>query len=250
MRRTIVLGLFLILNATTATAQLIAHYPLDGNADDASGNDLHGTNFGAVAAVDRLGAQDAAFAFDGVDDVIDVPSLGNWGDELGFSFWAYVDSASAGVTQTLIGSRTSGSGATPINFLVSIQPDARLGWRILSNGANSELFTAPAAVEYDRWFHVACDWSQLTGTMRIFVDGALVAFGPVGDEPRYLAESIGIGNLNVGFDTTVIPLHGLMDEVRIHSQVLTDQEISDLSSAFFADGFESGTTGRWSSTVQ
>ncbi len=249
MRNSIVLGLFLILHATTAMAQLVAYYPLDGDADDASGNGLHGTIFGAVPAVDRLGADDAAFAFDGIDDVIDVPTLGDWGDELGFSFWAYADSASSGETLNLIGSRTSGAGATPINLLLRIGSDASLSWRIFSFGSHSELSTTPAAVEFDRWVHVACDWSQLTGTMRIFLDGTLAAFGPIGDQPRYLAESVGIGNFNVGFDNTVSPLDGLMDDVRIHSQILTDEEISALSAAFFADGFESGTTERWSAVV-
>ncbi len=250
MRKAIILGLFLILHATSAIAQLIAHYPLDGNADDASGNGLHGTVFGAEPAVNRLGAEDAALAFDGIDDVVDVPTLGDWGDELGFSFWAYADSASSGETLTLIGSRTSGSGATPINILLNIGTDATLGWRIFSWGTSSVLFTAPGAVAFDRWVHVACDWSQLTGTMRIYLDGALAASGPIGDEPRYLAESIGLGNLNVGFDSTAAPLDGLMDDVRIHSQALTDEEISDLSADFFTDGFESGTTDRWTSTVQ
>ncbi len=250
MRKTMILGLFLILSATTSTAQMIAHYPLDGDADDASGNGLHGTVFGALAAVDRLGAEDAAFAFDGVDDVIDAPTLGDWGDELGFSFWVYADSASAGVSQNLIGSRTPGSGSTMVNFLILIAPDASLLWSVYSNGPNSSLSTAPAAFEFDRWVHVACDWSQLTGTMRIFLNGALAAFGPIGDAPRYLPYSLGIGNYNVGFDSTVVPLDGLMDDVRIHGQVLTDGEISDLSADFFADGFESGTTGRWSAVVQ
>ena len=250
MRNTFILSLFLILQTTTAMAQLIAHYPLDGNADDASGNGLHGTNFGAVPAFDRLGVEDAAFAFDGVDDVVDVPTLGNWGDELGFSFWMYADSASAGVAMNLIGSRTSGSGSTPINFVIRIGALSGLSWRVFSFGTHSELFTGQGVVDFDRWVHVACDWSQLDGTMRIFLDGALAASGPIGDEPRYLAESIGIGNYNVGFDSTVAPLDGRMDDVRIHSQALTEDEILDLSADFFADGFESGTTEGWSSTVQ
>ena len=249
MRNPMILGLLLLLHTPTAMAQLIAYYPLDGDADDASGGGLHGTVSGALPAVDRLGAEDAALAFDGIDDVVDVPTLGHWGDELGFSFWAYADGASAGDTLMLIGSRASGAGSTPINLLIRIGADAGLLWRIASSGIDSQLATTPGAFEFGRWVHVACDWSRITGTMRIFLDGSPAAFGPIGDDPRYLAENVGIGNFNAGFDSTVVPLDGLMDDVRIHSQILTDEEISDLASAFFADGFESGTTERWSATV-
>lgn len=49
---------------------LIASFPFDGNADDASGNGNHGTVFGAALTTDRFGIADGAYRFDGVDDYI------------------------------------------------------------------------------------------------------------------------------------------------------------------------------------
>jgi len=51
---------------------LIAHYPFNGNANDASGNGNHGTVNGATLTEDRFGNADSAYKFDGQDDYIDL----------------------------------------------------------------------------------------------------------------------------------------------------------------------------------
>lgn len=49
---------------------LIAHYPFNGNANDATGNGNHGAVHGAALTADRFGESDAAYLFDGQDDGI------------------------------------------------------------------------------------------------------------------------------------------------------------------------------------
>jgi hypothetical protein len=49
---------------------LVAYYPLDGNANDLSGNNLHGVVSGALSTTDRWGNSNAAYLFDGLDDTI------------------------------------------------------------------------------------------------------------------------------------------------------------------------------------
>lgn len=54
---------------------LAAHWPLDGNANDASGNGNHGKVEGATLTSDRNGKANAAYHFDGSKcDAIRVPS--------------------------------------------------------------------------------------------------------------------------------------------------------------------------------
>ena len=48
----------------------IAHYDFSGNADDKSGNNLHGVVNGASLVKDRFGIPNSAYYFDGVDDNI------------------------------------------------------------------------------------------------------------------------------------------------------------------------------------
>jgi hypothetical protein len=74
----------------TADASLIARYAFDGNADDSSGNGLHGTVNGATLAPDRFGVANRAFSFNGSGDHIEVPDspLFAFGDNpYSFSFW-------------------------------------------------------------------------------------------------------------------------------------------------------------------
>lgn len=51
---------------------LIAHYPLDGNALDMGANFLHGTVSGAVSTTDRFGRPNRAYQFNGTSDFIRV----------------------------------------------------------------------------------------------------------------------------------------------------------------------------------
>lgn len=65
--------LMLVVGAFQLRAQLpspIAYYPLDGNANDNSGNDLHGTINGAVPTIDRCGNANSAFFFNGFNSSI------------------------------------------------------------------------------------------------------------------------------------------------------------------------------------
>ena len=51
---------------------LVAYYPFDGNADDASGNENHGTVYEAGPTTDRFDSPNSAYEFDGIDDYIDI----------------------------------------------------------------------------------------------------------------------------------------------------------------------------------
>ena len=62
---------------------LVAYYPFNGNAHDASGNKNDGRVVGASPCKDRFGKSDAAFGFNGVDNYISFASaplknLDNW----------------------------------------------------------------------------------------------------------------------------------------------------------------------------
>src|SRR2546421_12059779 len=56
------------------TNGLVAHYRLNGNASDASGNGNDGVVHGAVPAIDRFGVSDGCFSFDGNGQYISAPA--------------------------------------------------------------------------------------------------------------------------------------------------------------------------------
>jgi hypothetical protein len=73
------------------SAGLVAHYPLDGTANDVSGNNHHGVVSGATPTEGRSGTENSAYSFDGADDNISLPiDTGGWygvGQPVTFSFW-------------------------------------------------------------------------------------------------------------------------------------------------------------------
>ena len=52
------------------TNGLVAYYPFNGNANDASGVNINGSPFNAVLSADRFGNTNSAYSFNGVDSVI------------------------------------------------------------------------------------------------------------------------------------------------------------------------------------
>jgi hypothetical protein len=80
--RTVSLFIVAVGLAINAPAQsfltngLVAYFPFNGDANDASGNGNHGVaNAGVSATTDRFGTTNSAFLFDGVSGAIDISSL-------------------------------------------------------------------------------------------------------------------------------------------------------------------------------
>jgi hypothetical protein len=55
------------------TDSLLLYYPMNNNANDASGRGFNGTPSGVTPVADRFGTDSSAYYFDGVNDYIDLP---------------------------------------------------------------------------------------------------------------------------------------------------------------------------------
>ncbi len=71
------------------TNGLVAYYPFDGNANDASGNSFHGIDHSITTAKDRFGNKSGSISFDGINSFIEVPSFSSqrFTGQLTISFW-------------------------------------------------------------------------------------------------------------------------------------------------------------------
>lgn len=81
-----------IFSQTKGSGELMAYYPFNGNSNDESGNSNHGTNHGAMLALDRFANANSAYYFDGIDDYIEVQhssSLIPNGDQITMSAWVF-----------------------------------------------------------------------------------------------------------------------------------------------------------------
>lgn len=85
-------GLFWMLTVNhgfAVTNGLVACYPFTGSANDLSGNQHHGSVFGAVTTSDRFGVPGSAYEFNGISDYLSLGLLSDitTSDEFSLSVW-------------------------------------------------------------------------------------------------------------------------------------------------------------------
>ena len=73
---------------------LVAYYPFNGNADDASGNGNDGIVDGAILSEDRFGNPNSAYIFDGIDAWIYTQSVDQALTEKTMSAWVKLNDVS------------------------------------------------------------------------------------------------------------------------------------------------------------
>jgi hypothetical protein len=194
---------------------LVAYFPFDGDANDASGNGHHGTVDGATLTTDRNGEDGRAYAFDGVDDfisVMDSPDFDIGGGDMTVLAWVLHE---AGPRFKGLISHTNGAEAV----------DG--WWWTLGRGTmwvsiddNDHIYRA--TVPLDAWVHLA--FVKSGSEITFYVDGT--AHGNPVDRGKNINDSD--GNLRVGMEGSTYGeffFLGEIDDVRFYNRALTADEI-------------------------
>lgn len=208
-----------VLPAPPSTLPL-AWYPLEGNAQDASGHGHAGTLSGNVTFVPgRLGAQ--AAQFDGSSGYIQIPrSVSN---HFTIALWVKT-TATGGAGQWwagkgLVDGEVSGAAE---DFGVALVGDKAA----FGVGNPDSTLTSTTAINDGQWHHVAATRDAVTGQMEIYVDGSLQAsaLGPNGTKNS--PPNLRLGSIRSG--PTSGFLSGAIDDVQIFGRALSNDEITRL----------------------
>ncbi|MFC1782969.1 LamG-like jellyroll fold domain-containing protein [Planctomycetota bacterium] len=217
---------------------LVAFYPFNGNADDASGNGLNGIVSGPILTEDRFGTENSAYIFDGLDDYIEVPNTGGAFD--------------------LTNSWTLAAWVKPYNTGTDQRNDPII-WKIANNGGHQDTFwfgwgysltsdnvfsvgLERASDDEDlhigslqhnpnQWSHVVCVYDG--SNLKMYVDGHLENSSTVGTVVAYTGPApLRIGNLQHA-DGHLGSIYrgafdGIIDDVRIYSRALDETEVLEL----------------------
>ena len=202
---------------------LAGWWPMQGNAEDASGNSNDGTVTGPILGMDRFGVADEAYSFDGVDDLISVSGGETLEITSNLSVFLWYKNLEA--------------GSTPSIGLIS-QSDQSVteGWRLWTEGSRvvrinlfhpSNTWVQQAGFEsgYNEWKHLGFVFSNMS--VQAYQDGVL------GFDMAAQAEEISYGNgalLRIGKAHTAF-FQGLVDDVRIYNRALSGAEILALYQA-------------------
>jgi hypothetical protein len=214
---------------------IVAYYPLDGDALDASGNGLDG-------ALEVIGDANAATFVDGVAGMaIDLlpTSNGSVGPYVNCGADPMFDMTDAITIGAWINIRS-----IPDEWRAIVAKGDN-AWRLSNNGATSafqfafagygvrdgNIFSADGniAVGFDEW-HYICGTYDITKGAKLYVDGTLNKITPdtVGIDVN--TNDVWIGGNNGDTDWKPYRLwDGMIDEVRIYNRALTNGEINFLA---------------------
>ena len=220
-------------------AGLVAYYPADGDAQDASGNGHHGVNKGCTWTADRFGEPKGAFFFDGRRRFIrieDSPKL-DTDEAFTVSAWirprAYVDAAGrASSIANKWYNRPSRGRPGKGDYVVSLAGDGRLSFMVADTdeGFVTDAIASKSAVPKSVWSHVAATFDQ--GVMRVYINGHLKGSKvsekvKVTSREEYTHDCVTVSGLWDGD----VSFQGAIDEVRIYNRALHRGEIRRLAAA-------------------
>jgi len=224
----LLLATFWLSSGSTAhadiTTDLVAHWPLDGDAIDISGNANHGTvGTTVVACPDRAGDPQSAMEFDGTSSWILVPNS------------ATLESPTTELTQCAWiqqhGVSVVGFGFNPI-FMKSTSSPNNLMYRlyvsptaVCTSIANWDQYWFSAVMlPEDEWIFVASVFDN--GLITHYVNGNPVGSGSI---PQTTLVPDGL-DFSIGGDVPGVleVFNGKIDDARIYARALTLEDIGEL----------------------
>lgn len=223
-------------DAAVVTAGLIAYYPMDeilflsaairGIPDEVADHDGQcmfgpGTNECPTVQAGRSGG---AYQFDGIEDILRVPSAPELEATITFTVaaWIYLDSQPA--ARVCVATKGLGTGLAN-SWAACVEPGRELFFYTSITPIVSESLTSIATVPLVEWHHIAIRWDGTEKT--ISLDGMAIAASP-GAQPSFDSETVRIG----GDTLNNVPdnfFPGRIDELRIYDRALGDDELMALA---------------------
>jgi hypothetical protein len=234
------------------TQGLVAYYPLNGNANDMSGNARNGTATGTSPTTNKFGDPNTALFLNGITDLITLPIQQNGVLKCTYSVWFKTSaggvllgtSAPSNLPSLVLGVVTTGTGGAGVGQAI---------W--VADAAHVSVGHQPVSIYNDnQWHHFVGVFDSVAGQLnpaqfRLYIDGKLVikshsvnppnapinnsAFMRIGSNQRWVATG---GNFT-----------GSIDDVRIYDKALTAEEVQeiyyldDVDRDGILDRYETGT---------
>ena len=195
---------------------LVAHYRLDGNAQDSSGSANHGTTNGGVTFVstNKVGTHGASF--NGTSSYVQIPV--SIRDDFTIAFWVKT-TTTGGTPQWYNG---SGLVDGQVNGVAADFGTALVGNKFgIGIGNPNTTLTATNVINDGQWHHLVATRSSTSGQMNVYVDGQSQGSmtGPTGT--RTAPPFLRLGSLQTGAPFFA----GVMDDVRLYDYMLNSSQI-------------------------
>jgi hypothetical protein len=249
-------GIALNVDATAIDEGLIAFYPFSGDASDQSGNAHHGAIVGSPQlTTDRFGNANKAYHFsEGINRVLlsNLPVNLAGGAANTVSFWmkwdgTFYSSTDVGALPFVWGNSDGAHGSVYLTGNQSWYPadvQTRLGLNGLAG--HGETWGVSNSTESSEWMQIVAVFKN-SGDIRegkLFINGQPTAedwFSLATPVTSWAGPNPSIGGLN--FESSQYQFIGSLDDVRIWSRALTDEDVATLYATETVNVPDSALTG-------
>jgi len=211
----IFVGLLLLLSLTVFVGGLegaepvpIAHYTFDQGAEDLTGNGFDGEFVGDAFV------ENGFLVLDGVDDAVEIPMIGTF-NEVTIAMWVWPD-------VDLIPLQFSGGINTNNWSTGAIHFKLNYGWLNVGIADFGPDVVGTTIMEISDWSHMALTVSETE--VALYLNGYLDASAEVTVIQNLIVGDATIGAWNLDREWT-----GMMDEVLIYEQALSEAQIDSLA---------------------
>ncbi|HNQ88446.1 MAG TPA: LamG domain-containing protein [Verrucomicrobiota bacterium] len=208
------------------TEGLVAYYPFNGNANDASGSGNNGNVIGAQLAADRFGSASSSYSFNGIDNYINVPNSPsfNFGEHITISAWIDADYLRP----------SQAAGGMPVAVVSKGYDGGTMDWHFAVNGQQQR----PVIAINDGWVYwdstpvvQAQVWQQVVYTydgsaMKTYLNGVQTGQQAASGTFRVSASPLWIGAYYPSYFACFFP--GKLDDIRIYNRALSQAEVQAL----------------------
>jgi hypothetical protein len=213
------------------TNGLVAYYPFNGNANDASGNGHDGTNNGAALTADRSGNADSAYYFNGAEsDYIGIPDHAglNFGTgDFSVSFWIKCTGTiqTGGFDISFIDKRVSEVNG----WTIKARSDSYLALQTVDPINSWEQTFGTTAINNDVWHHIVAIRTS-AGNKIVYIDNNVELNYTTTVRDVSSTKDLEFGRL-IASDLDENYYIGTLDDVAIYNRALTPSEVQQLFQA-------------------
>ncbi|MBK6396682.1 MAG: LamG domain-containing protein [Bacteroidetes bacterium] len=217
--------------AQIPTNGLVGYWPFDGNANDLSGNNLHGTVNGSTPISDRFGKTNSAYHFNGVSDFIEVSNdtLLNL-PIMSVSVWMRKQSVNNQYEEIL--SKESASPNRNVNYKFQINTVNEMTFYAASDSAAALDNCANTTFTLANWNHFVGIYDGTN--VKMYMNDTLISNICHPSHAFYPSitngESLTFGRLSI-FDPVVSSwmfYEGDIDDIRLYNRVVDSSEVHAL----------------------
>ncbi len=221
----ILIGLNTIIHAqVNLDSGLVANFPFNGDADDISIYNNHGTVNGATLTDDRFGNPNSAYSFDGLDDYIDSDfNFNGIQSNFSFSYWFNFNIKDGKIFH--MQENLTDNPEINNDFNSDSLLDFYLRGTDPGNGSEEGCSLYSGTINTETWYHAVCTYDFISQTKKMYLNSDIIILTTsILNIDRLPISSLRIG----GSRNDVKFFNGIIDDFRIYNRILNEDEIDYL----------------------